>query len=210
MMLHEIQRPMTFADVLGQDKAVETLRGLDSLTGRGIWITGKSGQGKTTLARIVAGECADVFHTVEMSAGDLTVARIRQIEADGHLYPMSGPGRAYIVNEAHGLRKDVINMLLETLERIPDNAVWVFTTTVEGQMEFEDAQMDASPLLSRCLVLNLAQRGVAKPFAHKLRTVAQSMGLDGRPESAYVALVNDCGGNMRECWQRIESGAMRS
>ena len=209
-MLHELQRPKTFAAVLGQEKTVNSLERLDSLAGRAFWIAGKSGQGKTTLARIIAGQCADGFHTQEMSAGELSVARIRQIEADGHLYPMSGNGRAYIVNEAHGLRKDVINMLLEALERVPDNAVWIFTTTVDGQTYFEDAQIDSSPLMSRCMVLSLAQRGLAKPFAVKLRSVAQSMGLDGQPVEKYVKLVNDCQGNMRECWQRIESGAMRA
>jgi hypothetical protein len=37
-------------------------------------------------------------------------------------------GRAVIINEAHGLRKDVIRQLLVTLERIPPHVVWVFTS----------------------------------------------------------------------------------
>jgi hypothetical protein len=79
-----------------------------------------------------------------------------------------------------------------------------------GQTYFDEAQIDSHPLLSRCMVVTLAQRGVAKPMAERLRSVAQSMGLDGKPEAAYVKLVDNCKGNMRECWQKIESGAMRA
>jgi hypothetical protein len=57
-------------------------------------------------------------------------------------------GRAFIVNEAHGLRKDVIRQLLVMLERIPPHVVWVFTTTIEGQESLFEDYDDASPLLS--------------------------------------------------------------
>ena len=68
-------------------------------------------------------------------------------------------GRAYIVNEAHGLRKDVIRQLLVVLERIPPHSLWIFTTTIEGQEAIFEDYDDASPLLSRCL----RPRGEARP-----------------------------------------------
>jgi hypothetical protein len=60
-------------------------------------------------------------------------------------------GRAFIVNEAHGLPKDVIRQFIVVLERIPAHVVWLFTTTCEGQESLFENYADGSPLLSRCL-----------------------------------------------------------
>ena len=62
------------------------------------------------------------------------------------------------MNEAHGLRKDVIRQMLVTLERIPSHVVWIFTTTTEGQEGLFEDYDDAAPLLSRCLPLPLSPR----------------------------------------------------
>ena len=72
------------------------------------------------------------------------------------------PGRAFIVNEAHGLRKDTIRQLLVLLERLPNHVVMIFTTTNEGQESLFDDYSDANPLLSRCARLDLARRGVCQ------------------------------------------------
>ena len=60
--LYEKYRPKTFAEVLGQDKIVKRLNILaqTSLAGRAYWITGQSGTGKTTIAKIIAAQCADL------------------------------------------------------------------------------------------------------------------------------------------------------
>ena len=71
-------------------------------------------------------------------------------------------GRAFLVNEAHGLRKDVIRQFLVMLERIPSHVVWIFTTTTEGEQGLFEDYDDAGPLLSRCLPLPLARRDLAK------------------------------------------------
>ena len=51
------------------------------------------------------------------------------------------------------------------LERIPAHALWVFTTTVDGADSLFEDYDDASPLLSRCLRLDLSRRDLAKAFA---------------------------------------------
>jgi hypothetical protein len=66
--------------------------------------------------------------------------------------------------EAQGLRKDVIRRLLVTLECIPPHAIWVFTTTTDGEALFEDSD-DGGPLASRCLPLRLARRDLPEAFA---------------------------------------------
>ena len=71
MQLHEQYRPRAWSDVIGQDKAVRTIQALvrRGIGGRALWVTGGSGQGKSTIARLVSAEIADGFCTFELAAG---------------------------------------------------------------------------------------------------------------------------------------------
>ena len=136
MMLSDKYRPATWADVVGQDKAVATLQRLfksGALLGGAFWLAGPSGSGKTTLARLAAREVADDINIDEYDAGDVNVSTLREIEATYRYFPMgSKPGRAVVINEAHGLRKDSIRRLLVMLDSVPRLFAWFFTTTSLG------------------------------------------------------------------------------
>jgi len=209
--LYEQYRPATFGDVLGQERIVKRLDVMRNRAGFGgacFWVSGKSGQGKTSIARLIAGELADDFCVVEIDADALTPNTLRDIERDFHYSAMGKGGRALIVNEAHGLKRHVIRQLLVTLESLPDHVVVIFTTTIEGENSLFDDYDDASALLSRCVRLSLATQGLAQTFASRAAEIAKLEGLDGKPVSAYVRLVNENHGNMRAVLQAIESGAM--
>lgn len=209
--LHEQSRPTTWAEVLGQPKAIARIDRLRNrgLTGRAYWLAGPSGTGKTTIARLIAAEVAGEWSTDEIDATDLSAARVREIERQSHTRGMGEKsGRAYVINEAHGLNRATVRQLLTTLERIPGHVVWVFTTTCEGEATLFDGVDDSHPLLSRCVELPMARRDLAKPFAERAREIAQAEGLDGKPIVAYVKLAQKHKNNFRAILNEIEAGCM--
>lgn len=209
--LAEAYRPRSWGDVVAQDPAIARIKsvGARGYAGRGFWITGGSGSGKTTIARLLAAEVASPLGTLEMDAGELNGARVRDLEWSLQVYGMGEKsGRAVIVNEAHGLSKDAIRALLVALERIPGHAIWIFTTTADGESALFDDSIDAGPLLSRCILVPLARRDLAAAFAHRAHEIADREGLNGRPEADYLALARKHRNNLRAMLQEVESGGM--
>ncbi len=209
--LFEKYRPESLDEVLGQDKAIKKIRLLleRGWGGRAWWLSGASGTGKTTLARIIAQHSADPFYITEYDSADtLTAAEVNRLERDmWYLAPGKG-GRAYIINESHGLRKGIIRRLLGLLERIPGHVCIVFTTTKTGESSLFDEQIDAHPLLSRCAKIELTNQGLAKVFAEHCRAIAESENLNGKPIQSYVKLAQRCKNNCREMLMTIETGEM--
>ena len=212
--LYERYRPSTWQQVVGQSKSIREIDALRrrGLPGRAFWIAGKSGTGKTSIARLISAEIAGPDgdrqgDILEIDAKGLTAKDLQALDETLHYYG-THRGRVVIINEAHGLTAGCVTALLTILERIPDHAAWIFTTTNEGQESLFEG-IDAPPFISRCVEIYLTSQGIAKAFAARAREIALAEGLDGKPESAYLALVNDCKANFRRVLQRIEKGEMR-
>jgi replication-associated recombination protein RarA len=218
MQLFEQYRPKTWADIVGQERAIKAIDRVrernGTLAGAAYFITGASGTGKTTIARLIAAEIADDWNVNEIDSTGLSAAEIVRLEKTGSVFGLdfgnSGRrGRVFIINEAHGLRKDTIRQLLTTLERIPAHVAWIFTTTKDGERSlFEDCD-DANPLLSRCLPITLSNIGLPDGFSRRAMAIAQAEGLDGgKGIASFANIVKASGNNMRAALSIIESGRL--
>jgi len=158
--LYRQYRPQTFADVVGQDVAVRTLRNAieTDRVAHAYLFTGTKGTGKTTLAKLLAkalncvngpttDPCGVCEECVAIAEGrSLDVAEIDAASNTGidsvrdkiidtvAFQPTRGTRRVYIVDEAHQLSKSAFNALLKTIEEPPDHVVFVFCTTETHMM----------------------------------------------------------------------------
>jgi len=213
--LFEQYRPATWGEVIGQDKVLVKIDNLRKrgLAGRAWWISGVPGCGKTSIAYLLAAEIAEPWAVEEVAGQQVTAEWLNALEDTWGTLPLGSEtkrGRAYVLNEAHRLSTYAVNRLLCLLEdkHLPAHVAVIFTTTTDGLALFEDGQMDASPLLSRCTELRLTNQGLAQAFAVRAKEIATAEGLDGQDVSAYVKLVQSCKNNFRAVLQKIEEGAM--
>ena len=86
--------------------------------------------------------------------------------------------------------------------------MWIFTTTELGQKGLFEDCIDASPLVSRCVRLELDTSNLEVYMARRARKIARTEDIDTKPLEEYVTLVRQHNCNLRAVLQEIEAGVM--
>ena len=127
--LYRKYRPEKFDEVLGQDHIITSLRGAlknDSVA-HAYLFSGTRGTGKTSIARIFAGELGctknDVYEID--GASNRKIDDIRALRDAVATLPLESPYKVYIIDEVHMLTKDAFNALLKTLEEPPQHVIFI-------------------------------------------------------------------------------------
>ena len=204
MTLYIKYHPRDWSGICGQDKPVATIRGLlhRGASGRVFWITANAGQGKTTIASLIAGDASTPWAIETLDAQDVTLDSLREYAQRLRCRAIDGSLHVLIVNEAHTLRRAVVDYLKTLVEsdEFQRNGLLVCTTTIaeQAQRSLFDENESGRPFLSRAheITLNYGPE-LELAFAIKARSVAHADNLDGRPLTDYVALVRKCDCNLR-------------
>src|SRR5579859_3522216 len=217
--LYRRHRPRTFAEVVGQEAVVKTLR---NAVQRGnvhhaYLFVGSRGTGKTSIAKILAaclnceraptvepcGVCdscrsianASSLDVIEMdAASNNSVDDIRELRESVAYAPVSGRRKVYILDEAHMLSTAAWNAFLKTLEEPPPNTVFVLATT--------EAQKVPATVVDRCHRFDF-QRPTVEQIATVVRRAAEAEGITVPPE-AIAALARAATGSFRDALGTLE------
>ncbi|MEM6619343.1 MAG: DNA polymerase III subunit gamma/tau [Pseudomonadota bacterium] len=217
-------RPATFADLIGQDAMVRTLKNAFAADriAHAFVMTGIRGTGKTTTARIIAkgmncvgpdgtggpttdpcGTCepcraiAEGRHVdvLEMDAASNTsVNDIREIIDSVHYRAASARFKIYIIDEVHMLSTSAFNALLKTMEEPPEHVKFIFATT--------EIRKIPVTVLSRCQRFDLRRIEPEVMIAH-MEKIAQAEGAQVT-EEALALITRAAEGSVRDAMSLLD------
>ena len=212
-------RPMTFADVVGQEHVVRTLRhAIESgRVANAYLFIGPRGIGKTTLSRIFAKAlnctspkgvepCGKCVNCREIAAGnsldvvELDAASHNKVEDVKPLLeqcqfaPASSKYKIYIVDECHMLSNAAWNAMLKTLEEPPQHLRFIFATT-EGDKVL-------ATIISRCQRFDL-RRIQTHDIVARLKDVCAKEKVEAT-DDALLAIARGAEGGMRDALSSLD------
>jgi len=152
--LYRKHRPASFKQVIGQDEVIRQLAdwGRRQAIPHFLLLTGPSGVGKTTVARILRSKlgCGDADYTEVNAADARGIDMVRSIRSNLMLAPISGKCRFWTIDECHRLTGEAQDSFLKMLEDTPGH-VWFVLSTTNPQKLLKTIVTRASELKFRLL-----------------------------------------------------------
>ena len=147
--LHLKYRPKTFEEVIGQDMVIKSLKTMlvSGTVPHTFLLTGNSGTGKTTLARIIASHFNYDVMEVDVASQNSAESARELVERLDQSSLFSQKGKFIILDEVHVATKLFFNVLLKTFEEPPLRTAFALCTTEKGKIP--------STIVTRCTQLNL-------------------------------------------------------
>lgn len=214
-------RPRNFADLVGQEHVVQTLRNAitQGRIAHAFLFTGARGVGKTTIARIMAKAlnclgrdgastepCLQCAACEEIASGrDPDVAEIdgasnnsvddvRRLQESLPYRPSRDRFKIVIIDEVHMLSGGAFNALLKTLEEPPPHVKFIFATT--------EAHKVPITILSRCQRYDfrlIATGQIRERVSHVL--TEEGLAFD---DAAVALVAREAAGSMRDALSLLD------
>src|SRR5215207_2396656 len=212
--LYRKYRPKEWAEVLGQNHIVQTLKNAIAAdrVAHAYLFAGSRGTGKTTLARLLAkavnctnpdatrrpdneGEhCKAVndnrfMDLIEIDAASNNgVEDVRDLRDKINFSPSQGKYKIYIIDEVHMLSTQAFNALLKTLEEPPPHAIFVLATT--------EIHKIPATVLSRCQRHEFRRMPVDE-IVKQLKLILKAEKLQA-DDDALIQIARQSAGGMRD------------
>jgi len=150
MSLYQNYRPKQLAEVIGNEDILDSIKGLFADKAKcphAFLLSGPTGTGKTTIARIMAEMLDSRGNDLqEVDIADYRgIDTIREIRKQCNYKPMESSARVWICDEIQKSTADAQAALLKILEDTPSHVYFILCTT--------DPQKLSKPLVGRCTQL---------------------------------------------------------
>jgi replication factor C small subunit len=202
MMWTEKYRPQSFADVVGQDEIVSTVRGMIDRDHDipNIRMIGEAGTGKTTVAYLIGQELLKEFFDMNFTeynaSNERGVDTIRDVIKSSIHQPMFTSVKIIFLDESDGLTSQAQDMLRKPLE---DRKSTRFILSA-------NKDIFSKPIRSRCVVLEF-KRVPEDAIRKRLEYIAGQENLNLNGELEEIAAKSD--GDLRFAineLQRVAAG----